>query len=112
MSRQTTLKDCESKTHQTRALASQKPRTPPPVAEVANDPASPRNDLAMVLKELQSLRSTVTAINTKMSTLDGFGEKLDNMERRIAVMNSSGDAVQKSFADLQQDITANANRLA
>lgn len=27
-------------------------------------------------------------------------------------MNSSVDAVQKSFADLQQDITANANRLA
>lgn len=79
MSRQTTLKDCESKT-QTRASASQKPRTPPPVAEVANAPASPQNDLAMVLKELQSLCSTVTEINTKISTLDGFGAKLDNVE--------------------------------
>lgn len=105
-----TLKDCESKT-QTCASAYQKPRTPP-VAEVDNTPARPPNDLAMVLKELQSLCSTVTVINTKISTLDGFGAKLDNVERCIAVMNSSVDAVQKSFADLQQDITANANRLA
>lgn len=108
MSKQTTLKDCESKT-QTRA--SQKPKTSP-VAEDANVPASPRDDLAVVLKELQSLRSTVTEINTKVSTLDNFGEKLDKVERNIEVMNSSVHAVEKRLADLQQDITANANRVA
>ncbi|CAK6979126.1 hypothetical protein JOB18_048590 [Scomber scombrus] len=77
------------------------------VADDAND----ETDLAMVLRELQSLRTTITAINTKISTLDGFGATLDNVERRITEMNSSVDAVQKSFAELQQDITVNAKRL-
>ncbi len=80
-------------------------------ANEASDAASPRTDLATVLNELQSLRTTVTTINNKISTLDGFGTKHDNVERCIVEMNSSVDAVQKSFADLQQDITANAKRL-
>lgn len=108
MSRQTTLKDCENSS---KTRASQKSKTTP-VDDVVDAPTSPGNDLAAVLTELQSLRSTVTATNTKISTLDGFGAKLDNVERCIAVMNSSVDAVKKSFADLQQDITANAKRLA
>lgn len=64
-----------------------------------------------MLSELQSLCTAVSAINSKISTFEGFGTKLDNVERSIAEMNSSGDAVQKSFADLQQDITANAKWL-
>lgn len=111
MSRQTTLKDCESSS---RPRGSQRPKTTTTTAaaaEEANDEGSSRIDLAMVLTELQSLRTTITAINTKISTLDGFGTKLDNVERRIAEMNGSVDAVQKSFMDLQQDITANAKRL-
>ena len=108
MSRQTTIKDCESSS---RLRSCQKPRTPPAV-DVASDPADPPIDLAAVLKELQALRTTVTATNTKISTLESFGAKLDNVERSIAEMNSSVDAVKKSFADLQQDITANAKRLA
>lgn len=109
MSKQTTLKDCESSS---RFRGSQRPKsTTVVVADDAHDEASPRSDLAAVLSELQSLRTTITAINTKISTLDGVGAKLDNMERHIAEMNNSVDAVQKSFVDLQQDITAKAKRL-
>lgn len=96
MSKQTTLKDCESSS---KSHGSQKYKTIP-VADVANAPTSPQSDLAAVLKELQSLRSTVTAINTKISALDDFGAKLDNVERRMVVTGRSVDAVQKSFADL------------
>lgn len=75
MSKQTTLKDCESNS---RSSGSQKPKATP-VADVADTPSSPRSELAVVLKELQSLCTTVTAINSKISTLDGFGAKLDNV---------------------------------
>lgn len=37
--------------------------------------------------------------------------KLNNVERLIAEMNGSVNAVQKSFADLLKDITANAKWL-
>ncbi|KAG7457282.1 hypothetical protein JOB18_048590 [Solea senegalensis] len=107
MSKQTTLKDCESST---RSRGSQRPKTTM-VVDDANETGGPRDDLAAVLNELQSLRKTVIEINTKISTLDDFGGKLDNVERRIAEMNGSVDAVQKSFTDLQQDITAYAKRL-
>lgn len=63
--------------------------------------------MAAVITELQSLCETV---NTKISTLVGFGTKLDNVERCIAEMNGSVDAVQKSFAYLQ-DITVNTKQL-
>ncbi|KAM7406758.1 hypothetical protein PAMA_002801 [Pampus argenteus] len=102
------LKDCESGS---RSRGSQKGKTTP-AAVVVDAPASTQTELAVVLHELQSLRTTVVAINTKIGTLDGFGAKLDNVERRIAMINSTVDAVQKSFVDLQQDITANAKRLA
>lgn len=106
MSKQTTLKDCENNP---RARSSRTKTATDADEEAAN--ASPRTDLAMVLKELQSLRTTIIAINTKISTLDGLGATLDNVERRITEVNSSVEAVQKSFTDLQQDITANAKRL-
>lgn len=64
--------------------------------------------MAAVITELQSLCETV---NTKISTLVGFGTKLDNVERCIVEMNGSVDAVQKSFAYLQQDITVNTKQL-
>lgn len=83
MSKQTTLKDCESSS---RSRGSQKSKTTS-AADVADDPTSQQANLAAVLQELQSFRTTVTAITTKISTLDGFGAKLDNVERRITMMN-------------------------
>lgn len=110
MSKQTTLGDCGGNS---RSRGSQRPKTTTvaEVAEDANDATSQQANVATVLHELQSLRTTIIAISTKINTLDGFGTKLDNVERSIAGVNSSVHAVQKSFADLQQDITTNAKRL-
>ncbi len=113
MSKQTTLKDCESSSRSRGSQRSKTTTLTTAAADDANDEGSLRIDLATVISELQSLRTTVTAINTKISTLDGFGTKFDNVKRCIAEMNGSVDAAQKSWCcdDLQQDITASARRL-
>lgn len=81
-------------------------------ADAANNIADAQQaDLAAVLSELQSLRTTVYSINTKISAVDDFGNKLDNVEKRITEMNGSVAAVQRSFADLKADIIANDKRL-
>lgn len=80
--------------------------------DAANNVAeTQQSDLAAVLRELQSLRTTVTSINTKINTVDGLGSKLDNVEKRLTEMNGSVVAVERRFADLQEDIVANAKRL-
>lgn len=73
--------------------------------------ASQGSDVAAVLSELQSLRTTVSAINTKISTLDGLDIKLDKMEKHLTDMNGAVEAMQVSFAGFKQDIIANAERL-
>ncbi|XDV29271.1 hypothetical protein PO909_032408 [Leuciscus waleckii] len=112
MSKQSTIEDCgvgpkprgsqRNRTTTTNVLA----------ADAANNIAEAQQaDLAAVLSELQALRTTVTSINTKISAVDDFGNKLDNVEKRITEMNGSVAAVQRSFADLKADIIANDKRL-
>ncbi|CAM4619418.1 unnamed protein product [Leuciscus chuanchicus] len=112
MSKQSTIEDCgvgpkprgsqRNRTTTTNVLA----------ADAANKIAEAQQaDLAAVLSELQALRTTVSSINTKISAVDDFGNKLDNVEKRITEMNGSVAAVQRSFADLKADIIANDKRL-
>lgn len=112
MSKQTTLKNCESNA---KARTSQRPKTATitAIAREASDEAnaSQGNDIAAVRKELQSLRTTVSAINTKISSLAGLGIKLDKVEKHITDMNGSMEAMQTSFEGFKQDMIANAKRL-
>lgn len=111
MSKQSTIEECGV---ELRSRSSQKTKTASNAlaADVANNMAeTQQSDLAAVLRELQSLRTTVTSINTKMNAVDGFGSKLDSVEKRLTEMNGSVTAVERRFADLQEDIVANAKRL-
>lgn len=108
MSKQTTLESCGSTgARRTRAA------TTAVADRDASDEASASQggDLAAVLRELQSLRTTISVINMKISTLDGLGIKLDKMEKHLTDMNGAVEAMQISFVGFKQDIIANAERL-
>lgn len=108
MSKQMTLKICEStRAQRTKAAATEV--TDRDASDEAN--TSQGNDLAALLRELQSLRTTVSAINTKISTLDGLGIKLKKMEKHLTDLNGAMEAMQTNFAGFKQDISANAERI-
>lgn len=108
MSKQTTLKNCES----TKAQRTKTATTATTDRDAGDEAkASQGSDLTAVLRELQSLRTTVSAINTKISNLDGLGIKFNKMEKHLTDMNGAVEATQISFAGFKQDVTANAGRL-
>lgn len=112
MSKQSTIEDCGGGPKPRGSQRSRKTTTNVLAADAANNIANAQQaDLAVVLSELQSLRTTVSSINTKISAVDNFGNKLDNVEKSITEMNGSVAAVQRSFADLKADIIANDKRL-
>uniref|UniRef100_A0A8C9X250 Reverse transcriptase domain-containing protein n=1 Tax=Sander lucioperca TaxID=283035 RepID=A0A8C9X250_SANLU len=112
MSKQSTIEDCGAGPKQRGSQRSRTTTTNVLAADAANNIADTQQaDLAAVLSELQSLRTTVSSINTKISAVDNFGNKLDSVEKRIMEMNGSVAAVQRSFADLKADIIANDKRL-
>ncbi|GAA6076789.1 uncharacterized protein LOC111579457 [Tachysurus ichikawai] len=112
MSKQLTIEDCGAGP---KPCVSQRNRTTITnvlAADAANNIADAQQaDLAVVLSELLSSRTTVSSIDTKISAVDGFGTKLDNVEKRITQMNGSVDAMQRGFADLKADIIANDKQL-
>ncbi|MEQ2172156.1 hypothetical protein GOODEAATRI_018245 [Goodea atripinnis] len=109
MSKQITIKDCGNTS---RFRSSQRPKNSTLTADANGRADEPQQaDLASVLSELQSLRTTASLINTEISSVDGLGNKLDNVEKRLTEMNCSVIAVQGSFADLEKNITANAKWL-
>lgn len=112
MPKQVTIEDCGTGS---RLRSSQMPKSTPTstvlAAEAKSNRADSQSDLAAVLSELQSLRTDITLMNTKMDSIDSLGGKLDKLEEGITEMSKSVSAVQESLVNLKQDISANATRL-
>ena len=104
MSKQSTIEDCGGGLKH-RSSQRDKQTTSTETTPDATD------SMAAVLSELQSLRATISAINIKISAVDDLGSKLDNVGKHLTEMNNSIASVQKGFAELRNDITANAKRL-
>lgn len=112
MSKQSTIEECGIGSRLRGSQKTKQATSDMLATEDASESDEPQQaDLAAVLSELQSLGMAVASINLKISVIDDFGVKLDNVEKRLTEMNGSVAAVQKSLAEFREDIADNAKRL-